>query len=228
MIDQAPTLTLDNIDELLSVLSDKDRRMVIMAGIGALDKKKLELQLSKWQQRIRLKLTTIQSACRKLGIPIKDLLNIPLEAPLDVLDISQEIRSLLKNKSPAERVRDIYRARLTTTVCMKAGISEHDVSALDSSLVHLGLPRLHVSEANSAIYRFCNQEYADNLSGDDRKLLSFVDWNNLDKIDSEAFSLKNIFRRNVDPGGVADVIGMHGVRFLPRKVALAKKRLMTD
>lgn len=211
MANQVPSLTLDGLDKLLLILPEKDRFMLIMAGMGASDENRTgSLQFSQWQKKIKCKLAAVQTACKKHGINTKNLTKKPLEAPVDVLDISDEIRSLLKSEGALDYVRDVYGAGLTTTACINAGARKADVSALNLSLVRLRLPRLPVSKGKTAIGRFCSPEYLGRLFSNERILLNEYEWG------------------DVDPRDVAKSAGIPGVGLMPQIVKRLKKKLLRD
>ncbi|MEX2514979.1 MAG: hypothetical protein WD335_02505 [Candidatus Paceibacterota bacterium] len=204
-------ITPDDVRNLLPLLSEKDQVLIFITGMRT-KKSRLQLRETKIRQdSIRNKLATIQTACEQLGVSTKGLLENPLNAPIEVLDIPPMVRQILESRGSVERVRDVYRLKLTTSVCLAAGATEHDVVALDSSLKRLDLPGLQVSEADSTmIYRLYDLQHSARLDINEVLLLEQREWG------------------NVDPCVAAEAAGLPGVGLIWPIIDIAKNKLLRD
>lgn len=185
MNDQVPSLTIKNIDDLLPVLTKNERCMLVLYGVDAEDGGISKTSsVIRWQKQIQSKLAMIQTACKSLGINTKDLMKKPLDAPIEVLDMSSDIRTLLNEKGSAKLVRDIYRLRLSKKECLEKNASKSGIKDLNLSLKQLGLPSIQTrpvkSKDDRAINRFCDPKYAKELPHDEYVLMNEYEWGNVD------------------------------------------------
>lgn len=184
------TLSPTEIYNLLPALPARQREILLFHGSG--NSKKINLKsrtLRAEKQKIRRSLRRLKQICRAQGIPIDKpvtipLLLIPLEAPLEILDLPRRASNALR-KLGCTLVGDIYKHKLTRhSLLRKSGVGKVALKALTAALKELNLPPLAEHSPDTLIYNFHNDAKRQRLEEREKYLLKAVEWGNVDKRDA--------------------------------------------
>lgn len=202
---------------LKSALPEKDRRVPFSSIADTYLQNRYSGDFeddNDWMPKTEVKkqayLRSVKAACCRLDFQFFEILVHPLDAPIEVLNISTRFKNLLRKQGfHLKRVSDIYQAKITNHCLVKIkGIGDVNIQQLNDALEGIGVPRIYSHPYGRLIYRFHDPDY--------RSLLT----------DKEAYLLKMKYWSSADNTRLIEEVGLSGAYEIRPIIERAKKILM--